>query len=64
MDQRRDRQKRQAWLRGIVAALVLVVLLACAVSLLWIVPVFEDDGDPSGGPGSQATPMVMQTATP
>jgi hypothetical protein len=35
----RDQQKRRAWLRGIVAALVIVFLLACVVPLIWIVPV-------------------------
>lgn len=46
----RDQQKRRAWLRGIIVALVIILLL-CVGSILWTVPVrFEGDVETSRTP--------------
>ncbi len=57
-------RKRRAWRQGVIVAVVILVLLVCVVPLVWIVPVFEDDGSgPRDVPGI-ATPMSLDEQTP
>jgi ABC-type Fe3+ transport system permease subunit len=66
MDARRirDQQKRRAWRQGLIAALVVLVLLFCVVPLLWIIPVFEDNGGDSGVRPGIATPLTVDQQSP